>query len=200
MARLPHVFIPTKTNRVTPSIVSLSAPMGTRPGCVAGTTGFDIAAHHFVYSKLILEFPHFVIKALTADMPSFFRPPATPDGKPPTDEACHHEYDNLYQLLRRYDHYGNPIGLFRHPEKGLTWLPPEAPPPRPDHPLLSLTTIVSHGVKITGGFFGNDEGTVKFCLDKVTSLQHRVNGIVSLHLQQLTCCYATPWIGCQSRD
>jgi hypothetical protein len=49
---------------------------GTRAGCVLGSAGFDIALHHFVYKKLASELEDNVVKALTDDMPSFFRPPS----------------------------------------------------------------------------------------------------------------------------
>ena len=43
-------------------------------GYVLGSAGFDIALYHFVYQNLITEFDDLVIRSLTDDMPSFFRP------------------------------------------------------------------------------------------------------------------------------
>ena len=80
---------------------------GTRAGCVLGSLGFDVCMHHSVYRQLLLEFPEMVIRALTDDMPSFFRPEET------TDEGWYGMYDMFYSLLIRYDELANPIGIKR---------------------------------------------------------------------------------------
>ena len=145
---------------------------GTRAGCVLGSAGFDIALHHFVYKHLITEFPANVIRAITDDMPNFFTAH--------DDASWHEEYLVQYRLLKRYDELGNPIGMFRHPDKGKLFLPPEAPTPHPNCPLLKLTTIVADGVKICGAFYGTDTAVIQHGIDKVKSLQHRISAIVSL--------------------
>jgi hypothetical protein len=145
---------------------------GTRAGCVFGSAGFDIALHHFVYKILDTEFPDITIRALTDDLPSFIHAD--------NDEEWHDQYENLADFLLRYDALANPIGIKRHPDKGKTYLPPEAPTPRPGCRLLALTTLVPDGVVMTGGFFGTDTGVATHASAKVRSLQYRIDNIVSL--------------------
>ena len=90
-------------------------------------------------------------------------------------------YDRMYQLLKRFDQLDSPIGMRRHPGKGKTYLPPEAPDPRPGHPILEETTlVVGGGVKISGGCFGTDQDVIARGLTKVKAIQPHIDRIVAL--------------------
>jgi hypothetical protein len=164
-----YLFFDDEGNRT--ARVSFST-QGTRAGCVVGSAGFDIALHHFVYKHLVKEFPSFVIRALTDDLPAFF----TAVG----DKAWHAKYEELADFLERYDTLARPLRIERHPDKGKLHLPAWAPAPHPGSRLLQLTTIVTNGVKISGGLFGTDNDVVKHGLAKVAALQPRIDGIVRL--------------------
>ena len=151
---------------------------GTRAGCVVGSAGFDIALHHFVYKHLMAEYPAFVIRALTDDLPAFF--------KADTEDGWHAAYERMADFLTRYSELANPIGIYSHPDKGKLILPPDAPQPHAGSRLLSLTSLAPDGLAITGGFFGLPTAVTQHGLDKVVSLQPRIDGIVSLALAKNT--------------
>ena len=164
-----YIFVGDNDNKV--ARVSFNTE-GTRPGCVFGSLGFDVALHHFVYKHLCIEFPDIIMRALTDDMPNFIC------GQ--TDEEWHEQYESLADFLLRYDELANPIGVKRHPDKGKTWLPAHAPHPKEGCRLLGLTKIVPHGVAIAGGFFGTDNGVATHGIAKASCLQPRIDNIVQL--------------------
>ena len=87
----------------------------------------------------------------------------------------------VHRFLKRYDELANPIGMHRHRGKGEISLPPEAPQPRPDHPLLDETRIVHGGVLIAGGCFGGGgQAVIDHGLAKVRALRPRIDGIIAL--------------------
>ena len=118
-------------------------------------------------------------------MPSFFKPEVQ------SDDGWYHMFDRTSLLLQRYDELANPLNIYRHKDKGKTYLPPEAPTVPPDHPLLELTTIVTGGVKFSGGTFGTDQHVIDSCLAHVRALKTRFDGIVSLAIYN-----GTPMLPC----
>ena len=76
--------------------------------------------------------------------------------------------------------------IFSHPDKGKLFLPPDAPQPHDGSRLLSLTSLAPDGLAITGGFFGLPTAVTQHGLDKVVSLQPRIDGIVSPALAKNT--------------
>ena len=63
----------------------------------------------------------------------------------------------LASSLRRYDELANPIGIYRHADKGLIKIPPGAPDPNPETGLLELTKVARGGVRVAGGHIGSPE-------------------------------------------
>ena len=105
-----------------------------------------------MYQYLVTEFDDLVImiKSLTDDIPSFFRPEEGTG-----EQGWHNMYDRMHQLLKRYDQ--------------ANWLTP-----------LVTTLVVSGGVKISGRCFGTDQDAIAHGLAKVKAIQPRIDGIVAL--------------------
>ena len=117
---------------------------GTRQGCVFGSIGFDIVMDD-IYTTLQRDYPEFVIRALTDDMPVFIPPPADGEWEP--------LYSRLGELLRDYDRMAAPLGIHRHPDKGHLLLPVGAPLPK--HTAYHGITIrPATTIKLSGGHIG----------------------------------------------
>ena len=106
---------------------------GSRMGCVMGGTIFNICMHVRVYRQMMIKYPMTVQRALTDDLSRF--------AKPAEGSSWDESYTREAEALLYYDALANPIGIYRHPDKGKILLPANAPDPRPDHPLLALTKV-----------------------------------------------------------
>ena len=95
------VFIVYELNGDITAYVNWSV-QGTRQGCVLGSIGFCLTTQT-IYETLAAEFPSFLIRAITDDMPTAIPPP--PD---PTNEAWQALYRTTPACLLRWDSTGNP--------------------------------------------------------------------------------------------
>ena len=150
--KAPCLYVYTASDG-TLHVECMLSEQGARMGCVLGGTIFNMAVHLRIYKIMAVEFPGFVQRALTDDFSQF--------GKPAEDTAPGWltTFDYLAKALERYDALANPIGIFRHDDKGRILLPPNAPDPPAGHRLLELTKVTRDVVRIAGGFSGTDEAT-----------------------------------------
>ena len=147
---------------------------GARMGCVFGGTLFNMGVHLRIYKKMAIEFPGFIQRALTDDFSQF--------GKPAADTVVGwtRAFDHLAKALERYDELANPIGIFRHPEKGQLLLPPNAPDPPAGHRIFALTKITRKAVRIAGGHSGDDFATKAEAMLKAEAGARRVRAAARL--------------------
>ena len=141
-------------------------------GCVLGSLGFNLTVAD-IYETLVDEFPQFVIKALTDDLPVIIP-------KQETDADWYAVYIVYANFLTRWDTLANPLGLFRHKDKGNLFLPPDAPTPPLDSPLWELTKISRLGVTIGGAFIGTPKAVANAGIQKVDALGLRVVALLKL--------------------
>jgi hypothetical protein len=146
---------------------------GARMGCVLGTDSYNFAAHEGLYAPLAAEFPEYILRALTDDLT-----PILPKGSTP--EEWRIIYERYTQYLLRWDVLGAEYGLQRHQGKDVLLLPPGAPWPAAGSRIYDLTTVTREGVKIAGAFIGPPEKVAAFALEKVRSLQHRLDTVIEL--------------------
>ena len=147
---------------------------GARMGCVLGGTIFNICMHIRVYRQMMIKYPMVVQRALTDDLTRF--------GKPVEESA--EQWEATYTLeaeaLLYYDSLANPIGIFRHPDKGKLLLPANAPNPSPGHPLLTLTTISRSAARVAGGFVGPDAPAELLTLARTETAIRRVHATIRM--------------------
>ena len=86
----------------------------------------------------------------------------------------------LADALHYYDSLANPIGIFRHPDKGKLLLPPSAPDPSVGHPILTLTKVSRGAARVAGGYAGPDIEAEKLVLAKVDTATHKVHAVVRM--------------------
>ena len=145
---------------------------GTRMGCTLAQKIYNMSSAPG-YSTLDIEFPEIILRAMTDDLISFI-----PDQG--SREAWIKLYDRKAQFLERWDQLFNPLGLFRHKDKGVLLLPPNAPDVPENHRLHTLTKITREGLKIGGGVVGTDAAVSNHALAKVESLKPRADAIKKL--------------------
>ena len=109
--------------------------------CVLGGTIFNMCMHVRVYRHMLIKFPKLIQRALTDDLTQF--------GKPVEEkETWDKTYTMVVEALHYDDHLANPIGIYRHPDKGKLMLPPSAPDPRAGHPILSVTKVCRGAARV----------------------------------------------------
>ena len=97
------------------------------------------------YNALTTKYPACVIHALTDDLPAAF--PLPKDSNPDSWRLC---YDGIADFLEDYDKLANPLGIFRHAEKGKILMPetlraPNRTAASANSPKSELITFLSLG-------------------------------------------------------
>ena len=104
----PVIYVYKGEDGETKVSVMVSAE-GSRMGCVFGSMGFNITVGPR-YTILATEFPEFILRALTDDLPAII-----PHQE--TEEKWYGIYVRYAEFLQRWDSLMNPIGLQRHKGK-----------------------------------------------------------------------------------
>ena len=112
-------------------------------GYVMGGTIFNMSMHVRVYRHILIKFPKLIQRALTDNLIQFGKPVEEKDSWDKT-------YTMVAEALHYYDHLANPIGIYRHPDKGKLMLPPAAPDPREGHPILLMTKVCRVVARVRG--------------------------------------------------
>ena len=146
---------------------------GTRMGCVLGGTTFNICMHVRVYQHMMIKFPTLIQRALTDDLTRFGKPVEEKDSWEKT-------FTLKAEALHYYDTLANPIGIYRHPQKGKLMLLVTAPDPRPGHPILLLTKVCRFAARVAGGFAGPDDHAEQLTLSKADAVIRRVHAIARM--------------------
>ncbi len=89
-------------------------------------------------------------------------------------------YTMVAEALHYYDHLANPIGIYRHPDKGKLLLPPSAPDPRVGHPILSVTKVCRGAARVAGGYAGPDVEAEQLVLAKIDTAVRKMHAIVRM--------------------
>jgi hypothetical protein len=142
---------------------------GTRMGCVLGSIGFDLVVDN-IYQQLAAKYPHFELFALTDDLICGIPPPV--DDSPDAWTTRLSEYKSY---LADYDSLANPVGLFRHADKGHCCVPLDFPAPLRDFDLPG--TDICSAVKLSGTYVGTPEGVHRGTVKKLQSILPRFTAI-----------------------
>ena len=143
---------------------------GTRMGCVLGSLGFNISLHD-VYTKLADDFPEYLLRAMTDDAPACI--------SAPTDGDWQRVYRRAAAFVAAYDRLANPIGIFRHPSKGVFLLPADTPWPT-DAAALEILRPSASGFVIAGAPVGTDAFVREHARVQVDRLIARIDRILAL--------------------
>jgi hypothetical protein len=115
----------------------------------------------------MIRYPMTVQRALTDDLSRL--------AKPAEGSSWDETYTREAEALLYYDSLANPIGIYRHPDKGRILLPPNAPDPHPDHPLLTLTKVSRRAERLAGGYVGPDDSSQEQILLRTDLATRRVH-------------------------
>ena len=147
---------------------------GTRMGCPAGSVGFNIAEDVFVFKELKRRFPRCEIGVLTDDCQPAFPPPME-------GESWEDIYNMIAEFWAAYDELGNPIGLFRNPDKSELKLPIGAPVPLNIKRAGGITLKVNKEYVLVGGApVGCDDDRCKHAAIKVENAKTRIDAVLTL--------------------